>query len=205
MVAMSNEEIGKRITEARTKAGLSGKELAEKIGVAASTITRYEKGTFAKIKLPVIEAIARELGLNPMWLLGKSEYPDTDDMKRKWAEQDPYYRDPETARMAQELMDNPNGRILFDASRDLSPEDIKIVLNLIQGLKAKRVSDMIIITYQDLPRRVPALVHETMMIATPSSSTGPCRRRTGRQLPGMRSATSRAGTWAAKTGPMSAV
>ena len=74
MVAMSNEEIGKRITEARTKAGLSGKELAEKIGVAASTITRYEKGTFAKIKLPVIEAIARELGLNPMWLLGKSEY-----------------------------------------------------------------------------------------------------------------------------------
>lgn len=137
MVAMSNEEIGKRITEARTKAGLSGKELAEKIGVAASTITRYEKGTFAKIKLPVIEAIARELGLNPMWLLGKSEYQSTEEMKRKWQEQDPYYRNPETVRMAQELMDNPNGRILFDASRDLSPEDIKIVLNLIRGLKAK--------------------------------------------------------------------
>lgn len=137
MVSISNADIGKRIVEARIRTRLSGKELAEKVGVAASTITRYEKGTIANIKLPVIEAIARALSVNPMWLLGKSEYQSTEEMKRKWQEQEPYYRDPETVRMAQELMDKPNGRILFDASRDLSPEDIKIVLNLIQGLKAK--------------------------------------------------------------------
>lgn len=137
MVSISNADIGKRIVEARIRTRLSGKELAEKVGVAASTITRYEKGTIANIKLPVIEAIARALSVNPMWLLGKSEYQSTKEMKQKWQEQEPYYRDPETVRMAQELMDKPNGRILFDASRDLSPEDIKIVLNLIQGLKAK--------------------------------------------------------------------
>lgn len=137
MGLISNADIGNRIVKARIRTGLSGKELAEKVGVAASTITRYEKGTIANIKLPVIEAIARALSVNPMWLLGKSEYQNTEEMKRKWQEQEPYYRDPETARIAQELMDNPNGRILFDASRDLSPDDIRIVLNLIQGLKAR--------------------------------------------------------------------
>lgn len=137
MGLISNADIGNRIMKARIRTGLSGKELAEKVGVAASTITRYEKGTIANIKMPVIEAIARALSVNPMWLLGKSEYQSIEEMKQKWQEQEPYYRDPETARIAQELMDNPNGRILFDASRDLSPEDIKIVLNLIQGLKAK--------------------------------------------------------------------
>ena len=54
---------------------------------------------------------------------------------------EPYYTNEETARIAQELKDNPNGRILFDASRDLSPEDVKIVLNLIKGLKAKEGID----------------------------------------------------------------
>ena len=137
MVSISNADIGKRIVEARIRTRLSGKELAEKVGVAASTITRYEKGTIANIKLPVIEAIARALSVNPMWLLGKSEYQSTKEMKREWQDPEPYYRDPETVRMAQELMDNPTAVSSLTPAGTCPPEDIKIVLNLIQGLKAK--------------------------------------------------------------------
>ena len=48
-----------------------------------------------------------------------------------------YYTDPEVAQLAEELRTNPEKRILFDASKDLSKDDIDIVLNLIHGLKAK--------------------------------------------------------------------
>lgn len=48
-----------------------------------------------------------------------------------------YYLDPETARLAQELKDNPNYRVLMDASRTLSPEAVKEVMKFIDYQKAK--------------------------------------------------------------------
>lgn len=69
---MTNIEIGKRIKNERERQGLTLREVADKIGVAASTIQRYEAGSISKIKLPVIEAIANKLNVNPAWLIGKS-------------------------------------------------------------------------------------------------------------------------------------
>lgn len=69
---LSNKEIGERIREAREEKGLSKAELAKIINVAPSTIKRYEDGTINKIKMPVIEAIANALNVNPMWLIGQS-------------------------------------------------------------------------------------------------------------------------------------
>ena len=50
-------------------------EVASKVGVAKSTILRYEKGTITKIKLPIIESIANALSVNPNWIIGNSEDP----------------------------------------------------------------------------------------------------------------------------------
>lgn len=46
-----------------------------------------------------------------------------------------YYLNPETARLAQEVYDNPDLRILFDASRHLTPEDIKFVVEMVKKMK----------------------------------------------------------------------
>lgn len=54
--------LGKRIADARSTAGMTRKDLAEKIGVAPSTITRYERGEFDRISTPVIKAIERAVG-----------------------------------------------------------------------------------------------------------------------------------------------
>ncbi len=70
---MDNKEIGLRIMSAREEAHLTKKDLAKKIHVADSTIMRYEKGQINKIKMPIIEAIANALAVNPLWLLGKSD------------------------------------------------------------------------------------------------------------------------------------
>ena len=45
-----------------------------------------------------------------------------------------YYTDPETAALAQEAHDNPDLKILFDASRKLSPQDLKTVTALVKSL-----------------------------------------------------------------------
>lgn len=62
---MGNEVLGKRIEQRRKELGLTLDDIAQEIGVAKSTIQRYEKGTIGKIKLPVIEAIARVISVNP--------------------------------------------------------------------------------------------------------------------------------------------
>lgn len=69
---MTNAEVGKRIYNRRQELGLTVGELAERLGLAKSTISRYEHGTIEKIKMPVIESIARALGVNPSWVVGKS-------------------------------------------------------------------------------------------------------------------------------------
>lgn len=72
--------MGLRIEQRRKELNLTLQEVAAEVGVAASTIQRYEKGRFGKIKLPVIEAIATALRVNPEWLTGDTDEPvDYDD------------------------------------------------------------------------------------------------------------------------------
>ena len=72
---LSNYEIGARIKTARELRGFTLDAVATSVGVAKSTIQRYEKGSIAKIKLPVIESIANSLHVNPNWLIGNIDDP----------------------------------------------------------------------------------------------------------------------------------
>jgi transcriptional regulator with XRE-family HTH domain len=61
-MAIGQEEIGRRIAEAREEAGLSQRELAEKIGVAdAQSVSRYERG-ITEVKTRRLERIAEATG-----------------------------------------------------------------------------------------------------------------------------------------------
>lgn len=79
---MTNAEIGKRIKETRIAKGKTLEDIASEIGVARSTIQRYEAGKIDKIKLPVISAIADALGVYDAWLIGKSDKTVADDVER---------------------------------------------------------------------------------------------------------------------------
>lgn len=65
-------EMGRRIKEARKEKGLTQEELGKLLGVAGPTVLRYEKGQFKDPKIPVVHAMANALGVNPMWLMGKT-------------------------------------------------------------------------------------------------------------------------------------
>lgn len=72
-----------------------------------------------------IQAIARWLGVG----IG-------DLMEEKESESE-YYLNPKTREIAQEIYENKNLSLLFDAARDASPEDLQTVHTMLSALKKK--------------------------------------------------------------------
>ena len=52
-----------------------------------------------------------------------------------------YYLNEETAEMAQALFENKDLRVLFDAAKDASPEDLKTTYDMLMALKRKERGD----------------------------------------------------------------
>ena len=120
---MTNIEIGYRIANRRKEIGMTMDDLATKVGVAKSTIQRYEAGKIEKIKLPVIESIANALGVNPSWIIGKSE------------EKLPADDDQELAEMLEVLKNRPECRMLFQLARNATKEDVEKAVRIIEALR----------------------------------------------------------------------
>ena len=72
---MTNEDriklIGNRIKEARDMREMTLEDIANDVHLARSTIQRYENAKIISIKIPVIEAIAKSLHVDPVWLMGE--------------------------------------------------------------------------------------------------------------------------------------
>ena len=49
--------------------------------------------------------------------------------------EEPYYLNDETREIAQAIFDNPQYKALFDASRKLSPEDLRFVMDMIDRMR----------------------------------------------------------------------
>ena len=116
-------EFKDRLKELRMMKGLSQVALADKLDVSKSTIGAYETGDRSPSR-EGLEQIADFFNVDMDYLLGR----DDGSM---------YYMSPEVAFKAQEIYEDPDTRILLDAKRDLSTEDLDVVLNMIKALKAK--------------------------------------------------------------------
>ena len=73
---MNNIEIGKRIKQAREGRNMSQEELGKQLGLNKSTIQRYESGQVQRIKLPILENMAKILNVNPSWIVLKTNDPE---------------------------------------------------------------------------------------------------------------------------------
>ena len=101
-------------------------------------------------KIP-ISKLERDLGFSNGYIgqLRKGVFPDdrlakiaeyfgvSVDYLMTGEEKENYYINPETAKIAQEIFENPEMRILFDASRNASPEDLRTVTEMMLALKRK--------------------------------------------------------------------
>lgn len=71
-MAIQNEKIKQRIAEL----GLSLSEVSEMAHVPKSTLHRYVTGQRENIPLPVIESLAKALGVSPAYLMGWEDNPE---------------------------------------------------------------------------------------------------------------------------------
>lgn len=119
--------IGTRIKELREKAGYGLTEMADKLDVSKQTLYKYENGIVTNIPSDKIEAIAKMCHASPAYIMG-------------WEQAD-YYTSDEAAEVAQRLFENRELRMLFDAAKDASAEDLKTTAELLRILKSKEKAD----------------------------------------------------------------
>ena len=125
-------ELIEKIKLRRLELGLSYQELSDLTGINKSTLQRYETGFIKKVPINQVQIIAKALNVTPGYLMGW----ENDN------ENHTYYLNPEAAKMAQEIYDNPQYKVLFDATKKLKPESIKEVMKFIDYQKAKEEGDL---------------------------------------------------------------
>ena len=135
---------GSQIRKRRIELGLSQTDLAEKVSVSKQTLYKYENDIVSNIPSDKIEAIAKVLHVTPAYIMGWSEfqYEEIPSVK-KTSQHIPslndnnngYYLRDDTAKKAQELFENRDLRMLFDAARDARPEDLQRAADFLKILK----------------------------------------------------------------------
>ena len=124
-----SENVKEIIKETRQQLGLTMKEVAEAVGVSEATVSRWESGDIENMRRDKIAKLAEALKISPAVLMGWEDNGTQSDV--------PYYLDEETAEIAQEVYDRPELKILFDASRKASKEDIQFVVEMIDRMAKK--------------------------------------------------------------------
>lgn len=105
--------------------GITAYKVAKDTGVTTATLSSWKTGRYEP-KPEKLKIIADYFGVSVDYLM-------TGDEK----ESDKYYLNDETAEMAQALFENRDLRVLFDAARDASPEDLKTTYDMLMALKRK--------------------------------------------------------------------
>jgi len=145
---LSTHQIHKKLFSERLKELMDSNNentytLAELLHLTPATISRYTTGDISP-KITTIQVIANYFKINPAWLMGydvdKNAYQqyiyglDVGGVNDSTTN---YYINDETRQMAQEIYDNPDLRILFDATRKITTEDIKAVIEIVNRMRGR--------------------------------------------------------------------
>lgn len=119
----------------RTAHSLTQDELAKKLKISRSTIGMYEKGA-REPDFETLELIADFFNVDIDYLLGRTDkttlLPET--VKS-------YYLNDDARDLAQFMFENPEYKVLFDASRKVKKEDISFVKEMIDRVRGGNNDD----------------------------------------------------------------
>lgn len=137
---MKYEITAKRLKQALNNKNMIPQELAERSQVSKASISQYINGSHAPSNISSGK-MAPVLDVNPLWLMGFDVpmTPTVPSDKTASAQEDsndlPYYINDDAREMAQFMFENPEYKVLFDASRKISKEDIETVKAIMDRFK----------------------------------------------------------------------
>ena len=117
----------------RMASGLTQQELADKLKISRSTIGMYETGA-REPDYDTLEQIADFFNVDIDYLLGRSD-------KTTIIPESSYYLNDDARDLAQFMLDNPEYKVLFDASRKVKKEDIEFVKEMIDRIRGDANGD----------------------------------------------------------------
>lgn len=106
--------------------GVTSYKVSKETGISQSTLSDWKKGKITP-KSDTMKKIADYFGVSVDYLMTGEE--------KEGGER--YYLNEETAEMAQTLFENRPLRVLFDAAKDATPEDLETTYNMLMALKKK--------------------------------------------------------------------
>lgn len=113
-----------RLSSLMSERNINQREIAQVVGVSESTVGKWLL-LKAIPRMGVIQKLADYFNVSKTYFLeAESEQPG-------------YYADPEVAELAEELRTNPDLRVLFSSSRNLTREQMQEAYNFIKFLKTK--------------------------------------------------------------------
>lgn len=104
---------------------ITAAELSERSGVLKSSVSQYVNGSSAPSNVNAGK-LASVLGCNPVWLMGFDVPMNNDES---------HYLEDEAKDLAQFLYENPEYRVLFDASKKVRKSDIEFVKMMLDKFK----------------------------------------------------------------------
>ena len=102
------------------KTGKKTSDVAKATGIRASVFSDWKSGRYAP-KMDKLQKIADYFKISVSYFTGEQEY----------------YEDAEAKLLADFLKDNPEYKVLFDAARNVKPEDIELVRQFIERMGGK--------------------------------------------------------------------
>ena len=116
-------EFKDQLRRLRKEIGYNQGQLADRLGISRSAISMYESGR-RQPDYETLELFADFFNVDMNYLLGKT------DMST-------YYIDPETARIADEIKNNKDLKLLFSEASTAQSDDIRTLHSLLLALKKK--------------------------------------------------------------------
>lgn len=104
--------------------GVRPYQVAKATGVSTATLSSWKNGRYTP-KADKLTKIAEYFEVPVEYFQGVEES----------RQQAGYYLDDDTAMIAQEIFEDPDLRVLFDAARDSTPGDIKLAAEFLKRLK----------------------------------------------------------------------
>lgn len=104
--------------------GISQGKMEREIGISNGASSKWKSSSPS---LEILNKLSNYFGVSVDYLMNGEESNNSDK----------YYLNEETSQIAQEIFENPDMKMLFDTTRNCSPEDMKKVISMVKAFKGE--------------------------------------------------------------------